>query len=118
MARNDIPETIVSAGMRIEGELKSNGNIRIDGTVAGKVQTSQDLIIGPAASIEADVLANNAFVAGKVLGNVTVKTSLTITETGKVLGNISCSRIAIQEGGFFAGNCRMNETKPAENKPV
>jgi cytoskeletal protein CcmA (bactofilin family) len=118
MARNDIPETIVSQGMKIEGELKSSGNIRIDGIVNGKVQTSLDLVIGTGAQIEADVVATNALIAGLVKGNVIVKNSLTITETGKILGNISCAQISIKEGGYFAGNCQMHEIKQTENKEL
>lgn len=113
MAKNDNPETIVSAGMRIEGELKSTGNIRIDGLVSGKVQTALDLVVGPSAQIDADVAAANALIAGTIQGNVTVKNSLTITETGKILGNVSCTRIQIQEGGFFNGNCLMQDHKQA-----
>lgn len=97
--------------MRIEGELKSNGNIRIDGLVYGKIQTSQDLVLGATAQIDADVIASNALIAGQVKGNVTVKNSLTITETGKILGNIVCAHITIQNGGVFNGNCVMREIK-------
>ncbi len=111
MARNEIPETIVSTGMRIEGELKSSGNIRIDGLVSGKVATSQDLMIGPSAQIDADVIAQNAVIAGTVKGNVTIKNSLSILETGKIIGNIACAQISIREGGVFSGNCRMQEAK-------
>lgn len=111
MGKNDIPETIVSTGMKIEGELKSNGNVRIDGIVAGKVQTSQDLVIGPTAQIDGDLIAVNALIAGRVKGNVTVKNSLSIMETGRISGNLSCSTISIREGGFFSGQCLMKEPK-------
>jgi len=114
MAKTDNPETIVSAAMRIEGELKSNGNIKIDGSVIGKVQTSQDLIIGPNAQIDADLLANNVIIAGTVKGNVTAKSSLLILETGKLLGNISCMNLGVREGAYFSGACRMSEPKQAE----
>ena len=117
MARTDIPETIVSSGLRIEGELRSSGNIRIDGTVNGKVQTSQDLVIGQGAQIEADLIAQNALIAGTVKGNVTIKNSLSIAETGKILGNVVCARISIREGGYFAGNCQMREIKVAAEVP-
>jgi cytoskeletal protein CcmA (bactofilin family) len=111
MARSDLPETIVSQGMRIEGELKSSGNIRIDGLINGKVQTSQDLVIGNTATIEGDLVAQNALIAGVVKGNVTIKNSLAISETGKIMGNIICSQISIKEGGYFSGNCQMREAK-------
>ena len=115
MARNEqSPETIVATAMRIEGELKSNGNIRIDGIVSGKVHTTQDLFIGPSAQIDADLIASNAVIAGVVKGNVTVKNSLSIADTGRILGNISCGRLNIQDGALFIGNCRMQEAKQRE----
>lgn len=104
-------ETIVSSSMRIEGELKSNGNIKIDGIVSGKVQTSQDLLIGPNAQIDADLIASNAVITGVVKGNVTVKNSLLIGETGKLIGNINCGQVGIKEGAYFSGNCRMQDVK-------
>ncbi len=113
MAREQAPETVVAQAMRIEGELKSGGNIRIDGIVSGKVQTSMDLHIGSSAQVDADLIAANAVIAGVVKGNVTVRNSLTITESGRVLGNISCEKLAISAGALFIGNCRMQESKPA-----
>jgi cytoskeletal protein CcmA (bactofilin family) len=119
MARNqENPETIVSSSMRIEGELKSNGNINIDGTVTGKVHTSQDLLVGPNAQIDADVVSANATIAGIVRGNITVKGHLTILETGKVIGNIHCTTLGIREGAYFSGACKMSEPKqPLEPQP-
>ena len=112
MARQqENPETIVSAGMRIEGELKSNGNVRIDGIVSGKIHTSQDLLIGPTAQIDADIVASNAVIAGIVKGNLTVKGSLMLLETTKLIGNINCGTLGIREGAYFSGACRMSEPK-------
>lgn len=118
MARyQDNPETIVSSSMRIEGELKSNGNIIIDGTINGKVHTSKDLIVGPSAQIEADILAANATIAGVIRGNVSVKGLLQIMETGKIVGNISCGSLGIREGAYFSGACKMNEPKKEKELP-
>lgn len=113
----EYPETIVSSSMRIEGELKSNGNIKIDGIISGKIHTAQDVLIGPNAQIDADIIASNAVIAGIVKGNITVKNSLAILETGKVVGNISCAALGIREGAYFTGNCRMQESKPNHPEP-
>ena len=107
----EFAETIVSSSMRIEGELKSQGNIKIDGIINGKVHTAQDLIVGPNAQIDADLIAGNASIAGAVKGNVTVKGSLVIMETGKIIGNISCAYLGIREGAYFSGACKMAEPK-------
>jgi cytoskeletal protein CcmA (bactofilin family) len=106
------PETVVSAGMRIEGELKSSGNISIDGIVVGKVNTSQDLEVGPNAQIDGDMNAINVAIAGTVKGNISAKDSVQILSTAKILGNISCGTVSIQDGAYFNGNCRMQEPKP------
>jgi cytoskeletal protein CcmA (bactofilin family) len=112
MARQESnPETIVATSMRIEGELKSSGNIKIDGVVTGKVHTSQDLWIGPNAQIDADLIAANASIGGVVKGNVTVKGSLLLLETAKLIGNVNCGNIGIREGAYFSGACRMQEPK-------
>ncbi len=108
---SDNPDTIVSSSMRIEGELKSNGNIDIDGIVTGKVHTSQNLIVGPNAQIDADVVAANASIAGIIKGNVLIKGHLQILETGKIIGNISCGTLGIREGAYFSGACKMSEPK-------
>ncbi len=112
MARQEQnPETIVAASMRMDGELKSNGNVKIDGVVSGKVHTSQDLLVGPNAQIDADIIAANAVIGGVVKGNVTVKESLLLLETAKVIGNISCGSLGIREGAYFSGACKMQEPK-------
>ena len=110
-------ETVVATSMRIEGELKSNGNVQIDGVVSGKVHTSQDLIIGPNAQIEADLIAASATIGGVVKGNVTVKGSLLLLETCKIIGNISCGSLGIREGAYFSGACRMQEPKQGSEEP-
>lgn len=105
------PETIVASGMRIEGELKSNGNIRVDGVVSGKIQTAHDIMVGKEAQIDADINAFNAVISGVVKGNVTAKGSLLIMETGKLTGNVSCANLGIREGANFSGACKMTEQK-------
>lgn len=109
--QENFPETIVSTSMRIEGELKSNGNIKIDGVISGKIHTAQDVLIGPNAQIDADIIAANAVIAGIVKGNISVKNSLLILETGRVAGNLACSSLGIREGAYLNGNCRMQEPK-------
>jgi cytoskeletal protein CcmA (bactofilin family) len=118
MPKQEYAETVVSAGMRIDGELKSNGSIKIDGLVSGKVHTLQDLTVGPHAQIDADLIAVNATIAGVVNGNVTVKGAVAILETGRVVGNISCGSLAIAPGAYFSGACRMNDPKPAAAGPA
>lgn len=104
-------ETVVGATVKIEGDLVSEGDIKVDGMVAGKIKTSKNLYVGPMAKIEADVEANSAILAGAVKGEIKIKESLLIQETAKVSGNVTCTRLAIMEGANFSGNCNMPEAE-------
>jgi cytoskeletal protein CcmA (bactofilin family) len=102
-------ESIVGPSVKIEGDLKSNGNLRIDGSVVGKVKTAQNLMVGESAHISADVEAENATVYGVIQGNVKVTGGLSLGNTGKILGDISCGRLKVEEGAYFAGKCQMKD---------
>ena len=101
------PETVVGASVKIEGDLASEGDIRVEGAVSGKIKTTKNLYIGPQAQIEADLDAGNAVIAGSVKGEIKIKDNLLIQETGKVSGNIACARLSIAEGARFSGSCTM-----------
>src|SRR6266498_115712 len=84
-------ETVVGPSVKIQGDLKSEGNIKIEGQVNGKVKTSQSLFVIPGAKIMADVWAGNAMVGGDIAGNLKVSGHLVLQSTAKVLGDINCS---------------------------
>ncbi len=112
------PETIVGATVKIEGDLASEGDIRVDGLVTGKIKTSKNLFVGPMAKIEADVEAGNAYLSGIVKGDVKVRENLVVEETGQIHGNIACARLAIAEGAHFSGSCTMPEVGAELKEPV
>lgn len=112
------PETIVGATVKIEGDLISEGDIKIDGLVTGKIKTTKNLFVGSMAKIEADVTAENAVLAGIVKGDLKIKEQLAIEETGRIDGNITCARLQIAEGAHFSGNCTMPEPEAGINQPL
>lgn len=111
-------ETVVGPSVKIEGDLVSDGDIKIDGLVNGKVKTSKNLFIGPSAKIEADVQAGSVTVAGSVNGNVKAGDLLVILQTGKVIGDLECRSVAIEEGAYFSGKCSMPTPANGKAKPV
>jgi len=111
------PESIVGPSVKIEGDLKSTGNLRIDGIVTGKVGTSQNLYIGESANISADVGAENAVVNGTVQGNVKVVGTLVLGRTAKISGDISCGSLQVEQGALFNGKCQMKGNGAFEPLP-
>lgn len=102
-------ESIVGPSVKIDGDLKSQGNLRIDGTVTGKVKTTQNLFVGETANISADIEAENAVVSGSVQGNVKVTGALILGQSGRLNGDINCGSLQVEEGAYFAGKCVMKD---------
>lgn len=116
-------ETIIGPSVKVEGDFKGEGDLVIEGILVGTLQTKNNLKIGQNALIEASIKANNAFISGKVKGNIVVKGKVEITGTAIILGNIKAQVISIASGALMkgsldmpVGNITVEEPKP-EIKP-
>ena len=116
--------TLISAGTTLTGDLQSEGDLRIDGTIKGNVTSSAKVIIGATGFVEGLVTGQQADVAGKVVGNVEVKELLQLREQCVVDGNISAGKLQIEPSATFNGQCKMNggssngaEKKKNDTKP-
>ena len=114
-ALNTQAETIVGPSVKIQGDLNSEGNVRIEGQVSGKVQTSQSVYASPGSKIAADVLAGNAIIGGEIQGNLKISGNLVLQSTAKVTGDITCSILRVEDGAQFTGKCSMNGAVPPTN---
>lgn len=112
----DYTESVIGPSVRVEGDLISEGNLQVLGQVTGKVNTLMNLTVGESARIQANIQAQNATIAGVVEGDIKVADTLSILETGKVLGNIFCQKLGVREGAYFAGQCNMSEPKISKSK--
>jgi cytoskeletal protein CcmA (bactofilin family) len=102
MAINRIVE-----GTTIEGEIKCESNIRIDGTFTGNLNTKGRLVIGPAGRIEGNIHCQNAEIEGWVKGKVMVQQLLSLKNSAKVEGDIFTDKLTIEPGANFTGACNM-----------
>lgn len=102
-------ETIVGVSVKLKGNLKSDGNILIDGSVSGDLRTSGSVVIGETANVVASVKAGDVIVSGSVQGNIEAKDKIEITKTGRVLGDIVANVLSIAPGAVFSGKSTMND---------
>lgn len=103
----ELRDTIIAQGVRVEGDFNSKGNIIIEGTVLGSVKTNNDLNVGERAKISASVAAKDAFIAGEVQGNVKVREKLELSPTSRVYGDIEAKTLVINAGAILNGKCTM-----------
>lgn len=100
--------TIIGPGAVIDGPLTTKDSTRIDGTIKGNVTVSGALIIGQEGKVVGTISALNVYVAGEVNGNITTSQGkIEISDTGKVIGDITCKGIIIDENAVFQGKCEM-----------
>lgn len=97
----------IKAGTHIEGEIRSNGDMRIDGTLKGTIHTQGKLVIGPTGQIDGEISCLNAEVHGTINGKITVNELLSLKATSKLLGDIVVGKLAIEPGAQFSGSCVM-----------
>lgn len=114
-------------GTAIQGDIKSDSNIRIDGKVVGNITTAGRLVIGASGHIEGEILCQNADVEGFFNGKITVQEQLSLKSTARLTGDIIANKLAIEPGASFTGSCSMAGNRAAsqrtpnsisESKPV
>lgn len=110
MATSDYPvESVLQEGVRVRGDLEARGNVRLDGSLEGRVSAADVLTIGATGSITADLEAAEVVVMGTVEGSIVATSRIELRKGARVLGDISAPSLIIEEGVFFEGQCRMTD---------
>ena len=99
--------TLISAGTTIKGDLSSNSDLRIDGTVIGYINSSAKIVIGNSGVVEGDIFGNNADIVGKTSGTIKVKELLQLRGECVVNGNIYAGKLQVEPSATFNGQCHM-----------
>lgn len=101
---------VIGEGTTIKGDLISTGDLRIDGNVVGSITTKAKCVIGQSATVTGNVDAKNCDISGKIDGDVKVSDVLLIKETGVINGDLRTSKLVIENGGEFNGQCAMGNS--------
>lgn len=107
--------SIIGPGTTINGDISSEGTIRIEGTVLGQVQCQDTIVVQESGKVKAELIGGQVIISGEVHGNVSAHDRLEIATGGRVLGDITSPRISIAEGVLFEGKCTMKP--PSQARP-
>lgn len=102
MERNVIAKSTV-----IIGEVKADGDFRIDGTLEGNITITGKIIIGATGSVKGDIIASTASVEGESNGNLQVEKTLTVKSMAKISGHVVVGKLSIEPGADFNASCVM-----------
>ena len=101
-------DTIISKGITIDGEISGTEPVSIEGTVKGKIALQAADTIEQGGVVEANVETTEIHISGNMTGNVQASDRVEITDSGRVVGDISSPRISIADGAGFKGNIDMD----------
>jgi cytoskeletal protein CcmA (bactofilin family) len=89
----------------------------LNGTFSGEIASSDTLIIGDKAVINADIRAGHVLVSGQVVGNVRATERIELKGNARVFGDIEAPVVVVEEGVLFEGHCRMTKINQAAETP-
>ncbi len=107
---NDAPSgatTIIGAGTTINGDIESSGDIRIDGTLIGNLNSRAKVLIGQEGVVEGDINGQQADIMGKVTGRVKIKELLQLRGKSNVNGELFAGKLEVEPTATFNGSCHM-----------
>ncbi len=113
---HNLSESVISKELIISGEITGTSNLRIKGTVEGKIELKSNVVVENESKINADIKGNNIEISGTVEGNITAEDKITLNETAIVVGNITCRSFTVKEGASFEGNINMVHSSSKEQK--
>ena len=100
----------IGRSIAINGEITAQEDLRIDGTVTGRVLLREAaLTIGEHARIDADVRGARVSIAGSVRGAVSATARIELTASAQVNGSLSANHVVITEGATFNGRIDMDQ---------
>ena len=108
------PTSILSSDLQIQGNLRTTGDIQVEGTVEGDIRAHL-LTVGETATIRGEIVADDIVVNGRVIGRVR-GLKVRLTSTAKVEGDIIHKTIAIESGAHFEGSVQRQEDPLASGR--
>ena len=109
------PASVISADLHITGNVKTTGDIQVEGTVEGDIRAHL-LTIGESATINGEVIADDVVINGRIIGRVR-GLKVRLTATARVEGDIIHKTIAIESGAHFEGSVQRQED-PLSRSPA
>ena len=102
--------TFLGPDASIDGTIEFQGTIRLDGSVKGKIRSSEGtVIVGEQAVVTAEIVVGTAIVMGEVIGTIDAADRIELYPPGRIKGDIQSPVISIEEGGMLTGNCSMKD---------
>ena len=94
-------------GTIIKGDIISQADFRLDGSLIGNFQSEGKIVIGPAGSVIGDIVCKNADIEGKFEGKIEVVETLNVKAKAIIKGEVIVGKLSVEPGADFSATCIM-----------
>ncbi|MFQ5988862.1 MAG: polymer-forming cytoskeletal protein [Candidatus Methylomirabilales bacterium] len=101
--QSQLTESVIAAGLTIEGKIQGAGNLRLAGRFEGNVQVQGDLTIEPGAQITGDLRADTVRLGGEIHGNIYASSRVELLESGSLNGDVTAGSLTVAAGSRMRG---------------
>lgn len=109
-SRNDIAG-FMGPGTEIQGELRFQDAVRVDGKFNGSVESAGSLLVGETGLVVAKIKIGRLSVSGRVEGSIIATEKVEILHTGKIIGDVVTPILVVEEGAILEGKCSMMKSE-------
>jgi cytoskeletal protein CcmA (bactofilin family) len=100
--------TVISSGITIEGDLSSDDDVVVQGTIKGKLTAKDGVTVEAGGVVDADIHGGAMTIAGTVTGDLHSSDRVDLQNGARVVGNVKATRITIADGAQFKGSVDMD----------
>jgi cytoskeletal protein CcmA (bactofilin family) len=105
--RGDAKESLLSAGLTIEGKIEGTGHVRIAGNFKGDVNVQGNLTIEAGAKVTGGVRANTVVIGGELEGNIDAASRVELLQTGVLNGDLKAGSLTVAAGSRMRGRAEF-----------
>ncbi|MGH8237972.1 MAG: bactofilin family protein [Steroidobacteraceae bacterium] len=105
--RGDAKESLLAAGLTIEGKIEGTGHVRIAGNFKGDVHVQGNLTIEAGAKVTGGVRANTVVIGGELEGNIDVASRVELLQTGVLNGDLKAGSLTVAAGSRMRGRAEF-----------
>ena len=93
----------IAQGTKIKGDVETEGDLRIDGTLEGSIISKGKLVVGSTGEVKGEIKCVNANISGKVQGQMVVAEMLAVTASGHFSGDMTYGKMSVEPGAQLEG---------------
>ncbi len=109
MPKERVMSSVLASDAEIEGTIKFDGTMRIDGKINGEISTDKgELVVSESGIVNAAITTKNAVIDGRIDGKIVASDKVVLKQKAHLIGDLQAKILVIEEGVVIAGRCNVN----------